>query len=264
MEQVIFPGVGLNLNVSKIAFTVFGIDLHWYAIIIVSALIIGLILAKLKNKTFGIKYEDIFDAMFYVIPISFISARLYYVIFNFGIFRENMWNIFYLRTGGLAVYGAIIGAVITLTIFCKKRKIKILDMLDYIVPMFALGQSMGRWGNFLNIEAYGEKTNLPWRMGIIENGTYMEVHPTFLYESIITFLLFIILSFMTKNRKYSGQITYIYLFLYAFSRFFIENLRTDSLMLYNFRISSIISVLICIILIKNKLLNYKMKQKTEK
>ena len=266
MEQVTFPGFGLTLNISKIAFTLFGEDVYWYAVLIAFGVAIGfifLVFIKGKNNIFGIKSDDIFDALLYTVPISIISGRAYYVIFNFETFKHNLLNIFNFKTGGMAIYGSIIGGLLTLIIFCKKRKINTLDLVDYIVPMVALGQSIGRWGNFFNVEAYGTETKLPWRMGIIEKGTYIEVHPTFLYESIITFCLFIFLSFLTKKRKYSGQITYIYLFVYAFTRFFIEMLRTDSLMFYNIRISAIVSVAICVIICSILIKNYINDKKTE-
>ena len=248
MKEIVFPGLGLNLNISQIAFTMFGVDVYWYAIFITFGIALGLVLVKIKNNTFGIKSNDVFDALLFAIPISIISARIFFCAFNFDSFKNNILSLFNLRTGGLAIYGCIIGAVITLIVFCKKRKINVLDFLDYNAPMLALGQSIGRWGNFFNMEAYGTETNLPWRMGITQNNTYIEVHPTFLYEAIVTFLLFLILTFLTKKRKYSGQITYIYLFVYAFFRFFIECLRTDSLMFYNVRVSAIISIAICVII----------------
>lgn len=250
MEQITFPGLGLNFNISRIAFTLFGVDIYWYALLIMCSVAFGfafLLLIKSKEDTFGIKKDDIFDGLLYIVPISIIFGRAYYVIFNFDMFRNNLSNIFNIRAGGMAIYGTIIGGLITLILFCKKRKIKILDFSDYIAPMLALGQSVGRWGNFFNVEAYGTQTKLPWRMGIMENGTYMEVHPTFLYESIVTLFLFILLIFLTKKRKYSGQLTYIYLFVYAFFRFFIEALRTDSLMFYNLRVSAVVSIVVCVV-----------------
>ena len=134
---------------------------------------------------FGIKFEDIIDLLIFLIPISIISARLYYVLFDLNYFIKNPMQIFNIRTGGLAIYGGIIGGIITCIVFCKKRKINILDLLDYLAPALALGQAIGRWGNFANIEAYGVETTLPWRMGIYEANKYVEVHPTFLYESIV-------------------------------------------------------------------------------
>lgn len=244
---VSFPGLGLELELNKIAFTVFNISVHWYAIIMVLAIIAAIIVCRIKNNTYGIKFENILDLLIYIIPIGFISARLYYVIFNLNYYIQNPIQIINFRNGGIAIYGGIIGGIITAYVFCKKRKINFLDLLDYISPCLALAQCIGRWGNFINIEAYGKDTNLLWRMGIIENGIYKEVHPAFLYEAISTFLIFIILMILQNKRKFRGQITYIYLILYSFARFFIENIRIDSLMLFNFRISQILSIIIFVV-----------------
>ena len=140
----------------------------------------------------------------------------------------------------MAIYGGIIGAVITILIYCKKKNINFLDVLDYVAPFLPLAQSIGRWGNFVNVEAYGTETNLPWRMGIMENGIYKEVHPTFLYESISTLIIFIILYILYEiKRKFKGEITSLYLIMYSFVRFFIEGLRTDSLMFFDIRVSKL-------------------------
>lgn len=210
------------------------------------ALILALIIFKIKDEKFGIKYSDILDLCIILIPISIICARIYYVIFRLDIYAQNPVQIFHFRSGGLAIYGGIIGGIITAYIFCKKRKIEILNLLDYIAPCLALGQAIGRWGNFVNIEAYGTKTNLPWRMGIVEEGKYIEVHPTFLYESIATLIIFIILTVISKKPKFKGQITYLYLIMYSLTRAIIEDLRTDSLMLGNLRVSAVLSILIFI------------------
>ena len=229
---------------------------------------IAFLILKINNKKCNIEYKDILDLSIFLIPISIICARLYYVIFDLEYFLENPSQIFNIRDGGLAIYGGIIGGVITCYVFCKKRNIRFLDLLDYLVPCLALGQAIGRWGNFVNIEAHGVQTDNLFRMGIIENGHYIEVHPTFLYESICTFLIFIILMFMTKRRKFAGELTYIYLILYSFVRFFIEGLRTDSLMLFSLRISQVLSLVIfvfsCIMLIINITKLRKMSKNEEK
>lgn len=253
---MLFPEIGLELNIPKIAFNIFGVNVYWYGIIIVSAMIIALLLCKKDDGKYGIKFNTILDLSILVIPISILCARLYYVIFNFGIYEENLVKILDFRTGGLAIYGGIIGACLTIYIYCKIKKISVLDIFDYLVPYLALGQAIGRWGNFVNIEAYGTETTLPWRMGIWENGIYKEVHPTFLYESISTFLLFILLYLMRNNRKYKGEITYIYLAIYGFERMIVEGLRIDSLMYQNLRISQVLSMMLfvvftCILLYKN-------------
>ena len=275
MNTVIFPSINLELNIKRVAFSIFGIDIYWYGIIIALAIMIALLILKLQDGKFGIEFNTILDLAIYLIPISLICARIYYVLFNLQQYTNNPLKIFNLRDGGMAIYGGIIGGLITCIIFCKKRKIKILNMLDYIVPVLALGQAIGRWGNFINIEAHGTETNSIFRMGIIENGTYMEVHPTFLYESIITFFLAILLLNIKDSekikkdskkqliRKYPGQVTFIYLIVYSFARFFIEGIRTDSLMLFNFRISQILSmaifVVFCLILTYKELKHKKIE-----
>lgn len=244
--------------ISQVAFELFGVPVYWYGVLIVAGMLLALILCRLHSGRFGIKFDDILDMAIFVIPIAIISARLYYVVFSLDYFLDNPSEIFQIKDGGLAIYGGIIGGLITILIMCKFKKIKVLDVTDYIVPVLALAQSIGRWGNYINIEAYGYETNLPIKMEIIENGVVKYVHPTFLYESICTFIIFIILSVLSKKRKYSGQITYIYIICYSFVRFITEGLRTDSLMFFNCRISQILSLALFIVFssiliyIKNK------------
>ena len=210
MNKVTFPGLGLELNISKTAISILEIDIAVYAVLIVSAIIIALIIFKAKDGLYNIKFNDILDLAIILLPISIISARIFYVIFELDKFIYNPIEILNIRNGGLAIYGGIIGGFITCYIFCKKRKINILDLTDYIVPCLALGQAIGRWGNFFNIEAYGIETTNILRMGILENGIYKEVHPTFLYESIITFVIAIILLILQNKRKFMRR-NYIYL-----------------------------------------------------
>lgn len=247
MNVVTFPLLEIKLNINQIAFRVFGIPIYWYAILIVGGFILALYFCKKKDGTFGIHYEDIIDLSIILIPIAFICARLYYIVFNLQNYTSfsKMLN---LKDGGLAIYGGILGGAIVIILFCKKRKLQVLDLMDYLVPYLALGQSIGRWGNFFNVEAYGRITNLPWKMGIMQGNNMIYVHPTFLYESIATFCIFILLSKLSKNRKFKGQMTYIYLISYSFVRFFIEGLRTDSLMIGNLRVSQVLSAIIFIVL----------------
>jgi len=141
MNLITFPLLNLKLNISPIAFTIFGIDIYWYAIIMVSAFIIAMIIFKLKDGKYGIKYSEILDLAIYLIPISILSARLYYVLFNLQYYMVNLLQILNFRTGGLAIYGGVIGGAITCFVFCKKRKINLLNLLDYIVPCLALRTS---------------------------------------------------------------------------------------------------------------------------
>lgn len=233
--------------ISRIAFTFAGIDIYWYAILIVSSIIIGIIWSIYNSGKYGIKYETIIDLCIFMIPIAILSARTYYVLFNFEYYKNNPIEILNFRNGGLAIYGGVIGAIITIIIFGKIKKINILNLTDYIAPIVPLGQAIGRWGNYINIEAYGGETSLPIKMEIIENGITKYVHPTFLYESIGDFVLFLLLLKISKKTKFSGQITFLYFIGYSFLRFFIEGLRTDSLMLGNIRASQLLSIIIFIV-----------------
>lgn len=233
--------------IPRIAVSIGEIDIYWYAILIVLGMILGIITCKLKSGKFGIKFDDILDLCLFMLPISIIFARIYYVIFSLDYFLDAPVQILNIRDGGLAIYGGIIGAIATIIVFCYIKKIKTLDLLDYIVPSLALGQAIGRWGNYINIEAYGTETTLPIKMEVIENGITKFVHPTFLYESIITFILFIVLIVISSKRKFSGEVTYLYIIIYSFARIIIENLRTDSLMLFNFKISLILSIILFVV-----------------
>ncbi len=249
MEVVNFEGLGLSFNINNVLININGFKIYWYAVFIVVGIILSIILCKKDDGKYNIRFDDILTLIIFLIPISIISARIYYVIFKLDSYIQNPIEILNIRNGGLAIYGGIIGAIITIIVFCKKKKIKVLDMLDFFAPYLALSQSIGRWGNFFNIEAYGTETNNILRMGIIENGKYIQVHPTFLYESICTFIIFIILYLKRNKREYSGQLTYIYFALYGLSRALIEGFRTDSLMLGGLRVSQIVSIVLSIIFI---------------
>lgn len=263
-----FPGLGLEFNISKVAISILGINIHWYAILIVLAIILSLIILKLNSKNEKVKYEDILDLAIYLLPTSIICARLYYIAFNLEYYITNPSEILNLKSGGLAIYGGIIGGAITAYIYCKIKKLNFLSMLDQIAPALALSQAIGRWGNFINIEAYGTETTNLFRMGISENGIYKEVHPAFLYESIADFIIFLILLKIGKKRQKSGERTIIYLMLYSFVRFFVEGIRIDSLMLNNIRISQILSlsifVVTCSMLIYNLIKNRKPAKNSQK
>lgn len=254
--------------IPRIAFELFGVPIYWYAILIVGSMILGLIWCKLHDGRFGIKFEQLLDLAIIVLPTAIICARLYYVLFSLDYFLSNPSEIIRIKDGGLAIYGGIIGGIIVIAIFSKIKKLKLLDITDYIAPIVAFCQSIGRWGNYINIEAYGYETNWPIKMEVIEAGITKYVHPTFLYESICTLAIFIVLSILSRKRKFSGEITFMYIICYSFIRFFIEGLRTDSLMLFDCRISQILSLALFIvfsIIMINKKNKYKqMSKKVEK
>lgn len=250
--------------IPRIAFELFGVPIYWYAILIVGSMILGLIWCKLHDGRFGIKFEQLLDLAIIVLPTAIICARMYYVLFSLDYFLSNPSEIIRIKDGGLAIYGGIIGGIIVIAIFSKIKKLKLLDITDYIAPIVAFCQSIGRWGNYINIEAYGYETNWPIKMEVIEAGITKYVHPTFLYESICTLSIFIVLSILSRKRKFSGEITFMYIICYSFIRFFIEGLRTDSLMLFNCRISQILSLALFIvfsIIMINKKNKYKQMSK---
>ncbi len=247
MREILFPGLNLKFQINSIAVSIGNLNIYWYAIFIVLAFSLAILFFKKDDGKYKIKFEDMMELFLILIPVSIVFARLYFVIFKFDYYINNPVEILDIRNGGLAIYGGIIGAIITILVFCKIKKINFLDVLDYIVPYLALGQAIGRWGNFFNGEAHGSITTNILRMGIVENGAYIEVHPTFLYESICNLVIFLILYFMRNRRQYRGQLTYIYLTLYGLIRAIIEGLRTDSLMLGSFRISQVISILLFVI-----------------
>lgn len=229
MRKVVFPSLNLEFNINNIALEIGNIKIYWYGIIIVFAIIIALIFMKRDEGRYGIKFNDILNICLITIPISIIFARIYYVIFKLEYYIQNPQKIINIRDGGIAIYGGIIGGITAIYIYSKIKKIDFIKILDYIAPYLALSQAIGRWGNFLNVEAYGYETKSIFRMGIIESGLYKEVHPTFLYESIGDFIIFVILFINRKNIKYKGQILYKYLIFYAILRIFTENMRIDSL-----------------------------------
>lgn len=247
MNNISFPGLGLNFNFSSIAFTLFNIDIYWYSICIVFGIIVALILCRFSKENFDIKFIDIIDVTIVSLVFGIIGARLYYVIFNFNYFFSNPLEIIKLRDGGLGIYGGLILGIITGIYRARKLEIKILDLLDYVVPFIAIAQSIGRFGNFFNVEAYGIETKNLFRMSINNGLNFIEVHPTFFYESICTFVIFCILRILQKNRKFDGQIFLFYIILYSFIRFWIEGIRIDSLMFLGFRISQVISVFMFVI-----------------
>ena len=224
----------------RVAFSIFGLDVMWYGLLIATGVLIGVLIAIKQANRIGLNEETLIDFLIWVIPLSLVGARVYYVIFEWDVYRHNPIDALNIRNGGLAIHGAIITAIIVAVIFTKIKKIDFWMIADVCAPSLILGQSIGRWGNFTNQEAHGGPTNLPW--GIIIDG--VKVHPTFLYESIWNFLVFLFLLWYGKNKqKVRGELFLLYLILYSFIRFFIEGLRTDSLMLGSIRVAQIVSVI---------------------
>lgn len=249
MKPILFPGLGLSIDIDNVAFSIFGKDIYWYGIIITCGMLLAILLAKHDKKKYQISWDDITSFFVWAIIVGIISARIYYVIFKWDYYSQNLAEIIKIWHGGIAIYGGIIGALITAIVFCKHKKIDFLNLCDFCAPYLALAQSIGRWGNFVNREAFGEITNSFLRMGIFDEsvGKYIFVHPTFLYESLITFSIFIILSLLKKKECFRGQIFYLYMILYGAGRFFVEGIRTDSLMLGNYRVSQVLALVLVIV-----------------
>lgn len=248
---------GIELTLKPIAFTIslgsFHWDVYWYGIIIALGFLLALIYGYTNAKRFNINVDRMLDVILVAVPVAILSARTYYVLFD-GEKLESFGDFFGFGNSsgfaGLAIYGGVIGAFVSGALMCKLRKIKILDMFDLAALGFLIGQGIGRWGNFVNQEAFGTLTGSDWwgmesvrTQAVVGDGL---VHPCFLYESIWCIAGFIILHNLSKKRKFSGQIILMYCAWYGFGRGFIELLRTDSLMIGNIRVSSLLSFTLCI------------------
>ena len=231
------------MRINPVAFTIFGIEVKWYGILIALGVFLAIFItekmAERKNYTKGL-YKDIStDVSLFAVLIGVLGARLYYVIFEWEYYSEHLNEIFAIRNGGLAIYGGIIFGGLTIYFFCKRKKVNCLTLLDCVAPGLALAQAIGRWGNYINGEAHGGVTDLPW--AILVDG--QRVHPTFFYESIVNFSIFLFLYFyLSKRQKFEGQLISVYTIVYGIARFFIEGMRTDSLYIGDFRVSQLVSI----------------------
>lgn len=229
-------------------FTVFGRPVYWYAVIIAFGFLLATAYLLRRRRAFGLTQDNIIDMFLVVVPCGIVGARLYYVLFNPSDYvGPGKWlNIFKIWEGGLAIYGGIIAAVIGVWFFSRAKKIPLTVLLDVGSLGLLIGQAIGRWGNFINREAYGAVTDMPWKMGLNAGGATIYVHPTFLYESLWNAVGFLVIHlFSKKHRSYDGQLFLMYVAWYGFGRFFVEGLRTDSLYLAqtDIRISQLLAAL---------------------
>jgi phosphatidylglycerol:prolipoprotein diacylglycerol transferase len=235
---------------NPIAFSIFGLGISWYGIIISFGMMLGIIIAANEAKKLGYNPDVIIDMVLWTIPAAIIGARAYYVIFEWDYFKNQPWEIFAIRNGGLAIHGGVLAAFITGYIFVRIRKLDFFKLCDIVAPSLILGQGIGRWGNFVNQEAHGGVVSegfISLFPEFIKNQMYINgqyYHPTFLYESLWDILIFFILILFRRYKKRDGELIGIYMVLYSIGRFFIEGLRTDSLMLGNFRVAQIISAVL--------------------
>jgi len=276
MRVLMFPGLGLEIPMERIAFRVPGLGnpVYWYGIIIVSGLMLAVWFCSKQAPKFGLTGENVTDMMLYAVPACLIGARLYYVIFYLDLYRRTDGSLDFgamvrIWDGGIAIYGAVLAAIVVVFLFCKAKKLSFLAFADLGIMGLFIGQSIGRWGNFINMEAYGGITDVAWRMSSVEiaeellrkgqadTATYeavlegtLGVHPTFFYESLWNLIgLLLVLYIVKKGRRFDGQSFFTYLAWYGLGRFWIEGLRTDSLYLFGtgLRVSQVVALVSVVI-----------------
>ena len=240
---ITFPFFGIEIDPIRVI-EIGPFSLHIYGLLIGLGLMLAVLYGWRRSKEFGIKTDDITDGVLWVVPFAILCARAYYCIFEWEAqFADDPISVLYIWNGGLAIYGGVIGAVIGVAVFCYFKKIKLPALLDLVLLGFLIGQSIGRWGNFFNREAFGAETEVFIRMGLKSafTGEVTYHHPTFLYESLWNAAGFVLLHFLSKKRQYDGQIALGYVLWYGLGRTFIEGLRTDSLYWGDFRVSQILA-----------------------
>ncbi len=250
LSRITFPGVGISVDPPSVAFSVGKLTVYWYGIILAAGFLLGVLYCLKRSKEFGITEDEILDGLFVVAPVAIICARIYYCAFNWSEYAADPISCLKIWEGGIAIYGSLIGAVLMTIVYTRWKKIPLRPVLDLVSMGFVIGQFIGRWGNFINREAYGAVTDSFLRMGLEDaagNVTYY--HPTFLYESLWNFVGFLFLHFYIKRRKYDGQIFTMYIAWYGLGRAFIEGLRTDSLYLFHtgIRVSQLLAAVSCLI-----------------
>lgn len=262
MNEITFPGLGLAFEIKPIAFTVFGWEVYKYGVIIACGFLLALMFCLRIAERFGIEKDDVLDMLIIATPTAIIGARIYYVLFYLEIFRKSDGSLDFVQMikihdGGIAIYGAIIFGLIAAWLVTRYKKVPFLAMADMGAFGLLIGQMVGRWGNFVNVEAYGSETTLPWRMGIVASKNnvlrYMEVHPTFLYESLWNAIGFILLFIALKQgiRRFDGMLFCAYVAWYGMGRVWIEGLREDSLYLFatGIRVSQLLALISAIVAI---------------
>ena len=259
--HVQFPGLGLELTVDRVAVSIGGFNIYWYGVIIAAGMLLAMLYAFHYADDFGINSDRLIDVVLVGAVMAIVCARIYYVAFA-PFEYDSLWDMIDIRQGGIAIYGAVIGAFVFGGLMAKIRKIPILPLFDLVGVCFLIGQGVGRWGNFVNQEALGCNTTLPW--GMYSEGTYaylsgvqstlaaqgvtvdpaMPVHPTFLYESLWCLAGFVMLALLLKKRRFNGELFLLYIIWYGLGRFWIEGLRTDALMLTaNLRTSQLVALI---------------------
>ena len=264
MEQtaniVSFPGLGWEFEIDRVAFHIGSLPVYWYGILIALGFILAILYVTKRAKEFGVDPDRMLDVVLGGAIGGIVGARAYFVLLRWDYYGQNLDQIFNTRSGGMAIYGGLIGGLLVGLLMCKLRKVKAKPALDLVVGGFFIGQCIGRWGNFINVEAFGGNTGLPWGMSSPSIASYltqheaeleaigmnidpnMPVHPTFLYESLWCLMGFMLIAWYTKRRRFDGELTLLYTAWYGAGRAVIEGLRTDSLMWGPVRVSQALAL----------------------
>ena len=241
-----FPGLGIQVDPGR-GFDIGPLHANFYGLIIACGLILAAVYGMKRAKQFGMNEDLILDGVLWIVPFAILCARAYYCIFSWETYADNPISVLYIWEGGLAIYGGVLGAALGVIVYCKIRKLNLPALLDLVSLGFLIGQSIGRWGNFFNREAFGAPTESFLRMGLFNTMTqsFEYYHPTFLYESLWNAAGFVLLHFLSKKRKFDGQIALGYVAWYGLGRAFIEGLRMDSLMWGSIRVSQLLAGISC-------------------
>ena len=263
INNISFPNLGWSFEVDRVAFSIFGVDVYAYGIIIGIGLLLAFTYGACECKKVDLAQDDLLNMILICLPSAIVGARLYYVAFEWESYKNDLVSIINLREGGLAIYGGVIGAALAILIYCRIRKISIGKPLDILGIGLLIGQAIGRWGNYVNGEAFGGSTTLPWAMTIVKNGVAVaeSVHPTFFYESLWNVIGFCLLFFTRRKKAFEGEIFCRYMIWYGAGRTIIEGLRADSLYIGPLRVSQVLSV--CLVIAGIAIICYKRKSKSE-
>ena len=246
-STISFPALGISMNPPR-GFSIGPLNIHFYGLVIACGLILAVLYACRRSREAGLTEDSLLDGVLWITPFSILCARAYYCVFSWPMYRNNPISVLYIWEGGLAIYGAVLGAAVGVIIFCKIKKCSLPALLDLVSLGFLIGQCIGRWGNFFNREAFGAATNAVTRMGLYNTvtGATEYYHPTFLYESVWNLIGFLLLHFLSKKKQYDGQIALGYCAWYGLGRAFIEGLRMDSLYWGSFRVSQLLAAASCV------------------
>lgn len=242
-----FPLLGLEVNPPR-CISIGPLEIHLYGLVIALGLLLAVMYAGRRCRCAGLSRDDLLDGVLWITPFSIVCARIYYCAFTWDAYRDDPISVLYIWNGGIAIYGAVIGAVIGVAVFCRVKKVRLLAVLDMTLTGFLIGQLIGRWGNFFNREAFGAATGSLLRMGLFNTrtGAFEYYHPTFLYESLWNLAGFLILNACYGRRRYNGQIALMYCAWYGLGRAWIEGLRVDSLYWGTLRVSQVLAAVTCI------------------